>query len=48
MHNKFLVIDAGGTVMAYAAGFWELYDALGEETLCEVDFEVYLPVVVGG
>ena len=33
--------------MAYAAGFWELYDALGEETLCEVDFEVYLPVIFG-
>ena len=77
MHNKFLVIDAGGTAprvvtgsmnwstsgderndentlivhngemaMAYAAGFWELYDALGEETVCEI--EVYLPVVGAG
>jgi hypothetical protein len=35
------IVHDGGTAMAYAAGFWELYDALGEETLCEVDFPVY-------
>jgi hypothetical protein len=34
--------------MAYAAGFWELYDALGEETLCEGEFDVNLPVVIVG
>jgi phosphatidylserine/phosphatidylglycerophosphate/cardiolipin synthase-like enzyme len=39
-----LIVHDGGTAMAYAAGFWELYDALGEETLCEVEFGVYLPV----
>jgi len=42
-----LIVHDGGTAMAYAAAFWELYDALGEETLCGVDFAVYLPVVMG-
>ena len=41
-----LTVHDGGTAMAYAAGFWELYDAVGEETICA--FEVYLPVVVAG
>ena len=35
------IVHNGETSMAYAAGFWELYDALGEETPCEVDFAVY-------
>ena len=41
-----LIVHDGGTAMGYAAGFWELYEALGEETVCEV--EVYMPIAVGG
>ena len=43
-----LIVHDGETAMAYAAAFWKLYDALGEETLCELGFEAYLPVVIGG
>ena len=41
-----LIVHDGEMTMAYAAGFWELYDVLGEETLCQSGYFAYLPVVV--
>jgi phosphatidylserine/phosphatidylglycerophosphate/cardiolipin synthase-like enzyme len=79
MHNKFMVIDSGGTdpvvvtgsmnwtssggdandentlivhdlgtAQAYVAAFQELYNALGDETLCTGSHLIFVPILMRG